>query len=90
MNNGLNMNFLKIPLALVLILIMSQSGLAHAYVGPGIGLTAFGSLAALVVAGWYLIKGLFWLPICHFLSSANAPKEQSDSEGEEDSDELSK
>lgn len=40
---------------------------AHAYVGPGAGLTAIGTFLALIIAVIVAIIGFFWYPIKRFL-----------------------
>lgn len=42
-------------------------GLSHAYVGPGAGLSAIGSVLALVGALLLLIVGFVWYPIKRLL-----------------------
>ena len=48
-------------LAAIFLLILSSG--AHAYVGPGAGLTAIGSILAFVGALLLLILGFLWYPI---------------------------
>ena len=43
--------------------LMSLPGLASAYVGPGAGLSAIGSLLALLLAIVVAFVGFFWYPI---------------------------
>lgn len=41
--------------------------LAHAYVGPGAGLSAIGSILAFLGAIFLLIVGFFWYPVKRFI-----------------------
>lgn len=43
------------------------SGLAHAYVGPGAGLSAIGSVLALIGAVLLMIVGFVWYPMKRLL-----------------------
>ena len=40
---------------------------AHAYIGPGAGLSALGSLVALVGAVFLLLAGFVWYPVKRML-----------------------
>ncbi len=42
---------------------------AYAYLGPGAGLSAIGSLVALVAAVLFAIVGFLWYPIKRFIKS---------------------
>lgn len=44
-------------------LALSYPAVAHAYVGPGAGLTAIGTLVALVLALLLAVVGFVWYPI---------------------------
>lgn len=46
--------------------------LAHAYVGPGAGLTAIGSFIALVLAVIVAIFGFLWYPIKRIMNKRKA------------------
>ena len=52
-------------LVLLLGTLVSLAGpsLAHAYIGPGAGLSAIGSLLALIAAVFVAIFGFLWYPI---------------------------
>ena len=52
-------------LVLLLGALVSLAGpnLAHAYIGPGAGLSAIGSLLALIAAVFVAIFGFLWYPI---------------------------
>jgi hypothetical protein len=53
-------------LAALMVLVLVPS-LAHAYVGPGAGITAIGSLIALASAVLLAIVGFVWFPIKRML-----------------------
>jgi len=52
---------------------------AAAYVGPGAGLSALGSLLALLAAVVVAIIGFLWYPIKRLLGKRRAPATQADS-----------
>jgi len=62
--------------------------LAHAYVGPGAGLSAIGSLLALVGATLLLIVGFVWYPIKRLLKQrrGNQPPPESGTDASADSE----
>ena len=64
--------------ALVAVLIALLPMSAWAYVGPGLGLTAIGSLLALVMAVVLGIVGFIWYPIRRLLRRRKAPLPDSD------------
>lgn len=66
---------LLIALAVVIFLLFSQP--AHAYIGPGAGLTAIGSFIALIFAVLVAIVGFLWYPIKRML------KKRKNNEGNE-------
>ena len=47
--------------------VMLAPGLAQAYVGPGVGLSALGSVLAFIGAVFLLIVGFLWYPIKRLL-----------------------
>ena len=51
--------------------------LSHAYVGPGAGLSAIGSVLALVGATLLLIVGFVWYPIKRLLKRRKESREES-------------
>ena len=57
--------------------------LSHAYVGPGAGLSAIGSVLALIGATLLLIVGFVWYPIKRLLKRRKAS--QSSQESRDDS-----
>lgn len=57
------MTFLSQSKFLVLLSILTLSSPAMAYMGPGAGLTAIGSLIALLAGIWYTFRGFLWLPL---------------------------
>ena len=48
---------------LVVCLVWFMPGMTHAYIGPGAGLAAIGSLLALVAAVLLTIVGFIWFPL---------------------------
>ena len=44
-------------------------GAAHAYIGPGAGISAIGSLLALVAAVLLAVVGFVWYPVKRLLKS---------------------
>lgn len=54
-------------LAGILACVLLGSSEANAYIGPGAGLSAFGSLLALIVAVFAGIVGFIWYPIKRLL-----------------------
>ncbi|WP_227268008.1 hypothetical protein [Roseobacter weihaiensis] len=51
---------------------------AHAYVGPGAGLTAIGTMVALVAALILALVGFVWYPIKRLMRANKAPVETTD------------
>ena len=51
-------------------------GLLHAYVGPGVGLSAIGSVLAFIGAVFLLIVGFLWYPIKRLLKRKSKPEEE--------------
>jgi len=76
---------LKIPGLLLLLYVISVPGAALAYIGPGAGLSAIGTLLALVAAVLLAIVGFIWYPIKRLLkkrkSSASSRKENATTDG---------
>lgn len=54
----------NLVLAIVFLVLPS---LSHAYVGPGLGLSAIGSIVAFIGALFLLIVGFLWYPIKRLL-----------------------
>jgi hypothetical protein len=73
--------------AALIILVLAPS-VAHAYVGPGAGITAIGSLIALVGAVLLATVGFMWFPIKRMMraraAKARAPTESSAGETAQD------
>jgi hypothetical protein len=71
-----------------LIAVVLAPSVAHAYVGPGAGITAIGSLIALVGAVLLAIVGFVWFPIKRLMRSraakANASSESGRAEAARD------
>lgn len=53
----------KMPFVILVVLIALAPSLAHAYIGPGAGITAIGSLIALIGAVVLALVGFVWYPI---------------------------
>ena len=66
MNNILLVNKTLLTASLAICLLNAPT-IAFAYIGPGAGLSAFGSLFALVAAFFVAILGFIWLPIKRLL-----------------------
>lgn len=49
------------------VILITVPGLLHAYVGPGVGLSAIGSVLAFIGAVFLLIVGFLWYPIKRLL-----------------------
>lgn len=47
--------------------------IANAYIGPGAGLSAIGSLLALLLAVFVAIVGFFWYPIKRLIKGRQGP-----------------
>jgi len=60
--------------------------LAHAYVGPGAGLSAIGSVLALVGATLLLIVGFVWYPIKRLLKRRKGNRPGSGTDASADSE----
>jgi hypothetical protein len=48
---------------MVVIVLLATTSAAHAYIGPGAGLSALGSALALLGAAFLLIVGFVWYPL---------------------------
>lgn len=66
---------LTVPLALA---VMMLPTLAHAYIGPGAGVSAIGAALALVAAVFFAIVGFVWYPVKRLLRKRKAAAEQTD------------
>ena len=71
---------LKYSWAILLVLTLSDPALA--YMGPGAGLTFIGSLVALVSAVFAGIFGFIWFPIKRMMKKMRASKEAEGQESE--------
>jgi hypothetical protein len=58
---------------------------AHAYVGPGAGLSAIGTIIAFVAAVVLMIVGFLWYPIKRLFKGKNASHIQKNTLSESDS-----
>jgi len=75
MNKIPDPKFWMIPVLLAGIM-LPQAALA--YVGPGAGLSAIGTLIALVGAGFLLIVGFIWYPVKRLLKKSKTPNRPKD------------
>ncbi|WP_193143388.1 MULTISPECIES: hypothetical protein [unclassified Meridianimarinicoccus] len=64
---------LTVPLALAVMLLPT---LAHAYIGPGAGVSAIGAALALVAAVFFAIVGFVWYPVKRLMRKRKAAAEQ--------------
>jgi membrane protease YdiL (CAAX protease family) len=58
----------------LLVYLLSLSPLAHAYAGPGAGLSAIGSIAAFIGACLLVVIGFVWFPTKRLLNRKKANK----------------
>jgi uncharacterized membrane protein len=68
-----------LQLLTALIILVLAPSVAYAYVGPGAGITAIGSLIALVGAVLLAVVGFVWFPIKRMLRARAARNTASDS-----------
>lgn len=64
-------NLLNIGIFNVILIFLLLPSNAAAYVGPGAGLSAFGSLFALAVALIIAVIGFVWFPIKRLIKNLN-------------------
>jgi uncharacterized membrane protein len=55
---------------------------AHAYIGPGVGLTAVGTLVAFLGAVFFALIGFIWYPIKRLLRAIRGRNTSGDAEAE--------
>lgn len=60
---------------LLSVFMVAAPELLHAYVGPGVGLSAIGSVLAFIGAIFLLIVGFLWYPIKRLLKRRQKPDE---------------
>jgi hypothetical protein len=58
---------------------------AQAYIGPGVGLTALGTLVAFIGAVFFAIVGFVWYPIKRLIAAARNRNAGTDAEAEGES-----
>jgi hypothetical protein len=63
-------------LAGVVAALMAATSAAHAYIGPGSGLAALGSLLALAGAAVLAVFGFVWFPIKRLIKRRNGKQHQ--------------
>jgi hypothetical protein len=54
---------------------------AHAYVGPGAGITAIGSLVVLIAAVLLAIFGFVWYPVKRLMKSRRKARAEAEKDG---------
>jgi len=59
-----------------LVFLLALSSFAHAYVGPGAGLSALGTVAAFIGACLLIIVGFVWYPIKRLLKLLRRGKKE--------------
>lgn len=65
---------MRLTLPLLFLLVLSPA--AHAYVGPGAGLSAVGAFLALCLAVVAAVLGFFWYPIKRMIRGDDEPLDQ--------------
>jgi hypothetical protein len=65
--------YARFPVVGAVILLVLAPNLAQAYVGPGVGLSALGSVLAFIGAVFLLIVGFAWYPIKRLLKRGSKP-----------------
>lgn len=68
------MTTLAIPTVALAFALMPQA--AAAYVGPGAGLTAIGTILALLAAVFFAIVGFVWYPVKRMMRKSTATKDK--------------
>jgi protein-S-isoprenylcysteine O-methyltransferase Ste14 len=63
----------------VIVLLCAFSSLAHAYVGPGAGLSAIGSVLVFIGACLLVLVGFVWYPVKRLLKKNKAPASEKES-----------
>jgi hypothetical protein len=73
-----------LPMVLLVALAALGPSAAHAYVGPGAGLTAIGTILALMAAVLFALVGFVWYPVKRLMkrSGAKAPAAEPTRTGE--------
>ena len=72
----------RLPVVFIVVMAVAGTGLlpswAYAYIGPGAGLSAFGSLLSLIAAILVGIFGFIWFPIKRALRMLRARRKPGD------------
>ena len=66
---------MKLLITISYVFLAAAPDLLHAYVGPGVGLSAIGSVLAFIGAIFLLIVGFLWYPIKRLLKRRQKPDE---------------
>jgi hypothetical protein len=61
-----------IPTFLLAAALLIQPHMAYAYIGPGAGITAIGTVVALIGAFFLMIVGFVWYPVKRFRTKLKA------------------
>jgi len=69
-----------------LVFFLALSSFAHAYVGPGAGLSALGTVAAFIGACLLIIVGFVWYPIKRLLKLGKKQNIEKENSTEADSE----
>lgn len=69
----------KAPIVTGLLLVLSLTAPAFAYIGPGAGLSAIGSVLSFLGVIFLLLAGYIWYPIKRLIKSIRGSKPELDS-----------
>lgn len=58
--------------AILALVALSMPSLAHAYIGPGAGISAIGAALALLAAVFFAIVGFVWYPVKRLMRKRKA------------------
>ena len=75
---------------MMVVITLLAPNLAHAYVGPGAGLSAIGAVLAFIGATLLLIVGFVWYPIKRLLKRLKGNRSQPESRTNPSTDSKSK
>ena len=67
---------------LFLLIYAFPTDIAHAYIGPGLGLGAIGAIVGIIVAVFLAIVGIIWYPFKRLMQKLKAAKDNT-SDGSE-------
>ena len=84
------MSMFTVIRGMMVVMTLLAPGLAHAYVGPGAGLSAIGAVLAFIGATLLLIVGFVWYPIKRLLKRLKGNRPQPESGTNPSTDSKSK